>query len=312
MIIHATNIHTGGGKVLLDEILRGEIFGPCTVALLDERYAIPADGSCGQVVRVAPSLFSRLRSEWELRRLSRAMPAEDVLCFGNLPPLFRLRSNTILFLQNAFLLPAFAAPRDSLKTFLRIVYEKAWFRLFARHADRILVQTRWMRDRLPPGLQGKAEIRVILPRLPDRRRDATREYLFLAVTGNERHKRLDLLLDALRRVDLKGHRVAIVSSGRCAYPLTGLEASVDLHQGLSREQVLDLYQKSRCLVMTSEIESFCLPLYEARHFGLDVIAPGCGFVLEALTPQITVADMAPDQLAEAMGEYLSRTAQLQA
>ena len=312
MIIHATNIHTGGGKVLLDEVLSGDVFGPCTVALLDARYVLPEDAACGEIVRVAPSLSGRLRAEWQLRRLSRAFPAEDVLCFGNLPPLFRLRSKTILFLQNAFLLPAFAPPRDSLKAYLRILGEKAWFRAFARHADRIMVQTRWMRDRLPRHLQDKSEIRVILPRLPVGRRDVAKEYVFLAVTGNERHKRLDLLLDALRHVDLQGRRVAVVSSGRCAYPLDGLEGSVELHHGMSRERVLDLYQKSQCLVMTSEIESFCLPLYEARHFGLDVIAPACGFVQEAVVPQITVPDMTAEKLASAMREYLSRAAAVQA
>lgn len=312
MIIHATNIHTGGGKVLLDEVLRAGPFGPCSVALVDERYAVPPDSSCREIVRVAPNLFGRLRAEWQLRRWSRALPAEDVLCFGNLPPLFRLPSRTILFLQNAFLLPAFAPPRDSLKAFLRIACEKAWFRIFARNADRILVQTRWMRDRLPRGLQAKADIRVILPRLPQPRADATKEYLFLAVTGNERHKRLDLLLEALRRVDLGGCRVAVVSSGPCAHSLAGLQENVDFLRGLSRERVLELYEKSRCLVVTSEIESFCLPLYEARHFGLDVIAPGCGFVLEAVRPQITVGEMTAENLAAALRQYLAGSAPVQA
>jgi glycosyltransferase involved in cell wall biosynthesis len=310
MIIYATNIHTGGGKVLLDEVLRGDAFGRCTAAFVDERYAIPAGAVCGAVIRVAPGLLTRWRSEWHLRRLSRANPSEEILCFGNLPPLLRMPARTILFLQNAFLLPGIPAPRDSIKVFLRIVYEKAWFRAFVRNADRILVQTRWMRDRLPPALREKTDIQVVLPRLPAPRGAGPKKHLFVAVTGNERHKRLHVFIDALRRLDLKHHRVAIVTSGRCGYSIAGLQSNVDLYDGLSRDEVLGLYETSRCLVMTSDIESFCLPLYEARHYGLDVIATDQGFVTEALTPTITVSPVTPDTLAAALQRYIECSEQV--
>lgn len=306
MIIYAVNVHTGGGKVLLDEILRTHEFGRCTVLFVDERYRVPDDATVRdtRIVRVPPRLLRRWQAEWELRRVSRAMPSEEVLCFGNLPPVFRLPSRTILFLQNAFLLPGIAAPRDSLKTFLRCSYEKTWFRAFVSNADEIQVQTNWMRERLPPRLRAKAAIRVIMPTLPAPRAGVAKRYLFLAVSGHERHKNLNVLLQALRQVDLGGNRVAIVTGSPGAGAPPGLENSIDFHHGLSRDAVLALYEESRCLVMTSEIESFCLPLYEARHFGLDVIATRSGFVTEALAPGVVIGDVTPEGVAAALRQYM--------
>jgi len=58
----------------------------------------------------------------------------------------------------------------------------------------------------------------------------------------------------------------------------GLDESVEILGGLTDEEVRSLYEASSVYVCMSEHEGFCLPLIEAMHFGLPVIAFGAGAV----------------------------------
>ncbi|MBP1732994.1 MAG: glycosyltransferase, partial [Deltaproteobacteria bacterium] len=127
LIISAPNVHLGGGLRLLSALLGaiGEDFQGCLVQ--DERVQLPKGFPRNVVVyRIHPSIWGRLRSEWFLRKSTGI--GDSVLCFGNLPPIFRLRGKVLLFLQNRYLVE----PR-SLKGFpflnrLRITLERLWFR----------------------------------------------------------------------------------------------------------------------------------------------------------------------------------------
>ncbi len=308
MIVYAINIHSGGGKVLLDEVLEKNLFGQITVLFLDARYKLPQSSNTlthdMQIFRVQPTLQSRWYAEYLLKKISQTRPEDSVLCFGNLPPLFRLKNKTILYLQNAFLLPEIHIPRDSLKTYLRFLYERLWLKCFSKNVDSVFVQTKWMQNQLPIQLKQKSQIQVIAPTLPSVVVQKNPKYLFLAITGNENHKNLKTLLETLKRIDLKDNRFAIVTTHLCKYETSGLEKNVHFIHGSSRQQIFELYQNSKCLIMTSEIESFCLPLYEAKHFGLDIIATDVEFTHEAVKTPFLISKMNTDNLKAAILNYM--------
>ena len=101
--IHATNVHQGGGRALLAPLLEALPDSPNIFALLDMRMQTP----CGmpesiRIKRVKPSIVGRLRAEQWLA--NNVKSCDLAICFGNLPPLFKLRGRAVVFLQNRYLI----------------------------------------------------------------------------------------------------------------------------------------------------------------------------------------------------------------
>src|SRR5579863_1029945 len=90
LIIHAPNVHTGGGRVLLAELLSSLSPFARGAAILDRRLQPPPNLPREMDVRqICPSLWARLWAERYLARISN--DNTRILCFGNLPPLTRCR-----------------------------------------------------------------------------------------------------------------------------------------------------------------------------------------------------------------------------
>ena len=103
LFIHATNVHQGGGRALLDALLSALPSSTETHVLLDSRMPMLGGMPEGiRVKRVRPSVKERIKME---RWLADNVRSGDVaLCFGNLPPLFRLRGRAMVFIQNRYLI----------------------------------------------------------------------------------------------------------------------------------------------------------------------------------------------------------------
>ena len=102
IFIHAVNVHNGGGKILLSSLLCAVPEEIGSVALLDTRMLLPERISPNISIKwVPPSVWARLWVEWWLLR--NVHVGDSVLCFGNLPPLFRLQGHVSVFLQNRYL-----------------------------------------------------------------------------------------------------------------------------------------------------------------------------------------------------------------
>lgn len=98
LLIHASNIHKGGGAILLSNLLQQIPDNLTVIVNLDVRMKIP-DGmpECVSVELVKPTVLGRLLAEYRLAHIS---TAEDrVLCFGNLPPSLRLKEMYLFFFR---------------------------------------------------------------------------------------------------------------------------------------------------------------------------------------------------------------------
>lgn len=103
-----------------------------------------------------------------------------------------------------------------------------------------------------------------------------------------------------------------------SFSLRRLAAELSIDQSvrfvgcLSDEEVRSLYESCSVYLCMSEHEGFCLPLIEAMHFGLPVIAFGSGAVPATVgTGGIVVTEKRHAELAELVGE-VSRNVQLRA
>ena len=320
LIINAPNVHLGGGLSLLSALLGaiGEDFRGCLI--LDERVQLPKGFPRSVIAhRIRPSIWGRLRSEWSLRKLTGS--GDAVLCFGNLPPIFRLRGKVLLFLQNRYLLE----PR-SLKGFpffqrLRITLEGLWFRWGKRHVTHFIVQTPSMQRtvernlRMPSSVLPFAKEPGRYARVVDAPCDRAKAgHGFIYVASGEPHKNHRSLVEAWTLLAEDGIRPGLcLTLDKNRFPdLCGwienkakeMDLNVTNVGSMSAEDLERVYKESLALIYPSDFESLGLPLIEARCAGLPILAAEKDYVRDAVDPEETFDPGSPVSIARAVKRFL--------
>jgi glycosyltransferase involved in cell wall biosynthesis len=322
LIVHAPNIHTGGGRALLVAIVEGCSSVPCTL-IVDER--LPVDmlpgSSVRTLLRIAPTLRSRLKAERLLRKI--AKPTDVVLCMGNLPPLLPLSCPIFVFVQNRYLVEATRALDDlPIRVRVRIRIERLWLRLRRRNARRFIVQTQSMREALKQSIGCEALIAPFLAAPDNVRRAVTNRkrearYDFVYVATGEAHKNHRVLVRAwveLAHAGLRPHLCLTISRSRYGQLADWIEHMVEKHGlritnvgEIAPEQVRELYRDSAALVFPSVMESFGLPLVEARQAGLPIVAAELDYVRDLVDPEESFDPGSPRSLARAVARFLGES-----
>lgn len=326
LIIHAPNVHTGGGRVLLTELLGSLSPYVRGAAILDGRLELPHELPENLVeTRVSPSLQDRLRAERHLAQISDEH--SRILCFGNLPPLMRCRGRVSVFLHNRHLVSPTDLSGFRLKARLRIRAERAWIRLYAARVDEWIVQTDSMRLLVAARLGSHTRIRV-LPFVKDvslaarDMRDPTERPLeqvdFCYVASGEPHKNHRKLIEAWVLLAQEG----LVPTLRLTLDryedreLCGWIETQKQQYGLRIENVgrvpphriPRIYRSSRCQIHPSWCESFGLPLIEAKGLGLSIVASELDYVRDVVVPDETFDPHSARSIARAVARYLGRPA----
>jgi glycosyltransferase involved in cell wall biosynthesis len=320
LIIHAPNVHIGGGRELLAALMEAIDGRHEYIALLDERFAsrTPLRHAAG-VMRVRPTLRDRLAAEWQLRSL--ATSGARVLCFGNLPPLFRLPAKVYLYLQNRYLLGDQSLADWPPQARTRLTLERWWLATRLGNADTIVVQTSTMRESVRARFGREA---MVAPFLPERVAAsaasngpaAGARNAFLYVASGEPHKNHGRLLEAWRLLARDGLRPPLwltLDSLRYA-PLVALldkavaEAGLNISNfgNVSRGALRDLYGKAAALIYPSTLESYGLPLLEARAAGLPLLTGELDYVRDIVDPDETFDPYSPLSIARAVKRFLGR------
>lgn len=320
LIVHAPNIHQGGGKVLLLSLLEAAARFDAVTVHIDDRLEVPEELSRSiTITRIPPTISGRLLGEWILRRVAQA--PDTVLCFGNLPPLFRVKSRCIVFLQNRYLVESRGLDGFSLRVRMRLMMERYWLRAFHTHAATFIVQTKSMQQLAQQTLQRPVAVMAILPdfsgiqrRKIEKDLGRTASYDFLYVASGEPHKNHVNLLEAWKLLASDGlypslcltvsasdyPRLArIVEEAKSDYKL-----NIDNVAAYSRSDVQRLYDNARALVYPSTVESFGLPLLEARQAGLSIVAAELDYVRDLIDPEETFDPESPMSIARAVKRFL--------
>ena len=320
LIISAPNVHLGGGLSLLSALLGaiGEDFEGRVI--LDERVQLPKGFPRSVIAhRIRPSIWGRLRSEWYLRKRSEI--SDSVLCFGNLPPVFRLRGKVLLFLQNRYLVE----PR-SLKGFpffhrLRITLERLWFRWGKRNVTHFIVQTPSMQrtvrqilgmpSTVLPFSKGPKSYARVIDTLCDTMKVKKN---FLYVASGEPHKNHRNLMEAWALLAMKEIRPGLYLtldknrfSDLCGWiedKINNFDLNVTNLGSISAQDLERIYKESLALIYPSDFESLGLPLIEARCAGLPILASEMDYVRDTVDPEETFDPNSPVSIARAVKRYL--------
>ena len=320
LIIHAPNIHQGGGKALLLPLLEAAGKRSSVTVLVDSRLEIPEDLCRAMtVIRIKPTILGRLAGEWTLCRLAQA--TDRVLCFGNLPPLFRVKGRAIVFLQNRYLVEGRDLGGFPRRVKLRLMVERLWLRLFNGHAGTIIVQTRSMQQAATQALRRTVDVVALFSDLSgyQRRRigkdrGQTAMYDFLYVATGEPHKNHVTLLEAWKLLASEGLYPSLcLTVSASDYPglariveqaKADLKLKIDNVPARSRSEMQRLYDCSRALIYPSMLESFGLPLLEARQAGLSILASELDYVRDLIDPEEAFDPRSPQSIARAVKRYL--------
>ena len=313
LVLHAPGVHTGGGLVLLGDLLAGSGVLP-GFANLDSRVLEKLQIPAGMTVNaVPPSPAARLRAEMALARNTRA--EDTVLCFHGMPPLLRVRGKTVVFLQNRNYLGLDPAGSFDGRTRWRLPLERLICRVLKRNADEYIVQSPTMARLTRAWHGGDPRIRVLpyadsfdpTP-LPS---GAAQDFLYVA--DGEAHKNHRNLLRAWVLLAAQGVRPSLVLTldRRFRSLLADIEAERIRH-GLQvtnigvveRMELLRVYSKSRALIFPSTSESFGLPLVEASRIGLPIVAAELDYVRDVCVPAETFDPASPVSIARAVRRFL--------
>jgi glycosyltransferase involved in cell wall biosynthesis len=326
LFVHATNIHQGGGRALLESIFNVAPNCANWIFSLDSRMPLneSADSEI-QVRRSLPSVQQRYSSEkWLAKNVNFG---DVVLCLGNLPPLLKLRGHVLVYVQNRYLIDDANLKDFPLKIRLRLWVERFWLSCRVSNVDEFIVQTNSMKILLETRIKGRVPV-TVLPFIADNSgysRDwhstlrktetqTTEHFDFLYVASGEPHKNhrklieawcllaeaglfpsLKLTLDKLKFsllcswIDQKINQYGlnIVNAGNCA-----------------REEIERFYGQSSALIFPSTFESFGLPLIEARQAGLPILASELDYVRDVVDPEHTFDPESNLSIARAVKRFL--------
>jgi len=320
LIIHAPNIHRGGGKTLLLNLLQSVSSGgePC-LSLVDDRMELPRLSRNIEIIRFPPTIAGRVAAE---KRLTARSTREDVvLCLGNLPPLSRPEAQKIvLFLHNRYLLDA-RTSGFSLAVRLRNAVERLWLRKCINNVDQVIVQSSSMAGMahrclgITPVI---APFSVSHPDTHDQKTATARarspEPAFIYVASGEPHKNHHRLVEAwtilaaagihplLRLTVNPAHHPALASwiDGQARQHGLRIENAGEVEP----ERLAAMYGEATALIYPSLTESLGLPLLEASAHGLPVIASERDFVRDIVVPQQTFDPESALSMARAVRRFM--------
>jgi glycosyltransferase involved in cell wall biosynthesis len=311
LIIHAPNVHQGGGKVLLAALLRAiDQSYPCTL-LADARLDLEPALKNIRVLPFPPTIGGRFGAERRLKGLVR--PQDTVLCMGNLPPLLPCAGRVIVFLQNRYLLGDVSLDGMPVKTRLRIGVERIWLRSRLLRGMEVFVQTASMQHAAKNTLGGTPRVMPFCTHeksSPISRLNQTPRFIYPATA--DKHKNHQTLLAAWKLlsesgIDAELHLTVdgneeILNAISC---LRNSGVSIVNHGQLMPRQLNALYETCSALIFPSYMESFGLPLLEAQASGIPIIASERDYVRDVVVPAETFDPHSAISIARAVRRFLS-------
>ena len=313
-------MHQGGGKILLTTLLK--VAGDGLFLLADKRLLASYSLKNIKFRAVKPSVLSRFFSEIYLYMI--ANTGDTVLCFGNLPPLFRLRSHAVVFVQNRYLIDKISLGSFPVRVRLRLMAERFLLKMLMTHANEFIVQTATMKCLLGKVTKGAVPIKI-LPFVANKS-GYTRNYVkpsskkiclydFIYVASGEPHKNHENLLKAwsiLGRENIFPSLYLTIDE----HKFISLKIKIDklrmeerlkiINAGnMDHYEILEIYKQSKAMIYPSKFESFGLPLIEARQAGLAVLASELDYVRDILDPEVVFDPESPLSIARAVKRFMA-------
>ena len=312
-IIYATNLHQGGGKVLLLPILEVLKKNKNIIFILDKRLELPKSLILkGRIIWVSPTLIGRFFFEIQLFKL--ITKETRITCMGNLPPLWAKSKHVAVYVQNRYIIEDISLSSFSLWIKMRINVERWWLKTRAHQVNHFIVQTKSMSKLMQLRLWRVPSIvpYTVLPKVGKNKSDLKLKniYDYVYIASGVPHKNHRHLIEAWKIMAKHGVFPTLcltidknnelelfrwIDARRQKYDL-----KIEMVGELDHSEVQDLYNRSSVLVYPSLVESLGLPLLEAAASGISIIASDLDYVHDIIKPTAVFNPYSPQSIADTL------------
>ena len=304
--IIAPNIKSGGGKQLLEyllEYINDNYLDVSVNVYVDTSLNIQSNHLLNVIIVTS-----------EVRKIILFFKKfENVIYFGNLPPL-RKSKNSLVYFHNAYLLMNLKKIFSSNNKFLYKIMclaKQLYIKFFIKNIDTIVCQTNMVRNEVKIKYTHE-NIKVLPFYKVCKKIDIKNKFDYCYISLAHPHKNHQKLFDALKILEKKNIHLS-------------LAVTVELHKEdlirtikeinsnnvikifnfgvVPKEKVCELYAQSKCLIFPSFEESLGLPLIEAVDMGLDVISSDLNYVYQVINPSLTFNPNDVQSIANTIQKY---------
>jgi glycosyltransferase involved in cell wall biosynthesis len=310
-VVVATGLRHGGGKTVIEAFLK-ELTAASgnaknIVLFLDSRLTTSVRlPNPFQIFRSQNTPLNQFRIDLNLKKTLGS--SDRVLYLGSRSPFFKLSASVTSFIQNRLLVEDFNLSGYPLRTRLRLWLEKYLLRQFAKNTNVFWVQTKTMQRLASLAVKSENVFIKNIVDTPTTNIHSQKIRDFIYVASGEPHKNHENLFGALQLLGRENifPKIALTLEQKRFDDLCRKfpEVRVDNLAGLSREQVLLEYSKSKALVFPSLLESLGLPLLEARALGLKILSSDLDFTHDSVSADMTFNPREPADIAEKMKAFI--------
>lgn len=323
VILHAPNVNTGGGIVLLKNIFEVWPNEECIKTYLDKRAYNDLDAltSSHSVTWVKPEIISRLDAEISLASIAR--DGDIIICLNSLPPLFNTKGKIIVFMQNRNLIEKISLHSFKFWQALRIMIER-WICYFLRHrVSLFIVQTESFKRVLEewylshfhkskPTVKVLPFMKLLKENKVQSHPDNESYFDFIYVADGLAHKNHDILFEAWGELAKQGNFPSLILT----IPLSETELLLKVQQlqdrgikifnlgQVTHDEIMQKYKQCRALIYPSLRESYGLPLVEASLLKIPILASELDYVYDVCNPETTFNPSSPRSIARAVERFL--------
>lgn len=236
-----------------------------------------------------------------------------VLCFGNIPPPFRLNIPVYTYFHNINLLKL--SKDYSLPEKIKSWFKRQVLRSFKLNTDFWLVQTSNTAKELCDNLyEQKSRVKMMpffdLPNQLSHLKCVEHGDDYVYISAYVPGKGHEELLEAWELLKRSGYDKTLHLTVPFSSPFIPMINRAQMrglnvvnHGLISFEQVMALYKQSKAIIYPSHNESLGLGLVEAMEAGCDVIASDLPFVHSICKPSCSFTPYSPESIADAIIEY---------
>lgn len=313
IIIEAFNINSGGAKELLLYLINYVIENTnhsISVSLQDSLMIDEIHKINSERIKII-----KVNKVMSLIRLFKKR--EHVIFFGNLPPFVKC-NNSILYIHNMYLaLSSKELINNNIKgiKLIKLLVMKAYIRIFHNKVSFVFCQTLHMQQFLLNNMKVNSSI---MPFYDDNviNKACSKLYDFCYVGLPSSHKNHIRLLEAVELLINKGYvfKIAItvpdrqedmILKERIKFINSLKDEDTILNKGhCSKQEINEIYLKSKTLVFPSLLESFGLPVIEGKLFGLRIIASDLPYIYDLISNPIVFDPYSVKSITDIMEDEL--------
>jgi glycosyltransferase involved in cell wall biosynthesis len=314
LIIDASNINSGGGKVLLLNLIKALPKSDRFFIAVGDKLDCKDIFGRNLIIKIIPNnIFCRILNQYQIYKMSNI--SENILYFGNFPPLFKSYKNKIVFFQNRLIIDRPSLAKYSIFEKIKINFQKLRLYIARKNADYYIVQTNSMQNLLRRFIKSDVEIKVIpFFDAENISLNKNKKYDFIYVASGEPHKNHRNLIKAWELLANEGfYPTLLLTINESDYNslLNVINKSIKNNNlkifnvgSISTDLLYKYYCESQSLIYPSLVESFGLPLLEAQSLGLPILASELDYVRDLVCPSESFNPESHISIARAVSRFM--------